>query len=53
VKANNVRQGLFEREQFEAVRNHPPDYLKGAATFSYITGWRGKSEVFSLTWKQS
>ena len=49
---NNVRQGFFERDQFEAVRRHLPEYLRPALTFCYITGWRTRSEVFPLTWAQ-
>ena len=49
---NNVRQGFFERPDFESVRHHlPPDYLKPFVTFSYITGWR-KSEIRNLEWTQ-
>src|SRR5262245_46261386 len=51
LKENNVRTGFFEREQFEAIRKHLPEYLKGPATFSYLTGWR-KNEVLGLQWAQ-
>ena len=49
---HNVRQGFFEREQFEAVRRHLPAYLKPVVTFAYITGWRTKSEILPLQWRQ-
>jgi integrase len=48
----NAREGFFEREQFEAVCRHLPDPLRPLATFAYITGWRTKSEVLSLQWRQ-
>jgi integrase len=48
---NNVRQGFFEREQFEAVQRHLPEEIRPAATFAYITGWR-RSEIIGLTWRQ-
>jgi len=48
---NNVRQGFFERPDFESVRLHLRDYLKPFVTFSYVTGWR-KGEVSNLEWTQ-
>ena len=48
---DNVRQGFFERDQFEAVRRHLREYLRPFVTFSYITGWR-KSENRNLQWPQ-
>jgi len=48
---DNVRQGFFERDQFEAVRRHLREYLRPFVTFSYITGWR-KSEIKNLQWPQ-
>jgi integrase len=51
LEENNVRQGFFEREQFEAVRRHLPAEIQPVVTFGYITGWR-LSEVLGLTWKQ-
>ncbi len=47
----NTRQGFFEYEEFLAVRNSLPEYLKGFVTFLYKTGWR-LNEVTSLTWQQ-
>ena len=52
LKENNTRRGFFEREQFEAVRRHLPMYAQPAATFAYITGWRLKSEILPLQWRQ-
>lgn len=49
---HNVRQGFFERDQFEAVRRHLPAYLKPAVTVAYITGWRIRSEILPLQWRQ-
>ena len=50
LKENNVRKGFFEREDFVAVRNALPEYLKPVVTFAYNTGWR-RSEVLNLTWR--
>ncbi len=51
-REHNVRTGFFERDQFEAVRRHIPEYLRGVVTFAYITGWRIQSEVLPLQWPQ-
>jgi integrase len=48
---NNARAGFFERDQFEAVRQHLPEAIRPVAGFAYITGWR-VSEILSLTWSQ-
>jgi integrase len=48
----NARRGFFEREQFESVRAHLPAYAQPPATFAYITGWRLKSEILTLQWRQ-
>jgi integrase len=52
LRENNVRKGFFEREQFEAVRRHLPEYARPIVTFAYYTGWRIDSEVLPLEWRQ-
>lgn len=52
LQLHNVRQGFFERDQFEAVRDALPEALRGIVTFCYLTGWRVRSEVLSLRWAQ-
>jgi integrase len=49
---DNVRQGFFEREEFEDVRAQLPEALRGVVTFAYLTGWRVPSEVLPLQWAQ-
>lgn len=49
LRENNVRKGFFEHGDFETLRGHLPEYLKGYVTFAYKTGWR-KDEISSLTW---
>ena len=49
---HNVRQGFFEHEQFERVRQHLPAHLRGIVAFAYITGWRTPSEILPLEWRQ-
>lgn len=51
IQVSNVRTGFFEREDFEAVRQHLPDALKPVVTFAYLTGWRTRSEILPLQWK--
>jgi len=45
----NVRQGFFEREEFEAVLKHLPEHLQDLARFAYATGWR-RGEIVALKW---
>ncbi len=49
---DNVRSGWFEEEHFEAVRRFLPDYVQGVVAFAYLTGWRTRSEILPLTWRQ-
>jgi len=49
LKESNTRTGFFEHDQFTALRDALPDYIKPVLTFAYYTGWR-KSEIFNLTW---
>src|SRR5205085_6395588 len=52
LKENNVRTGFFEREQFESVLAHLPAEIQPVIEFAYITGWRIRSEVLPLEWRQ-
>jgi integrase len=52
LEENNVRQGFFERDQFELVRSLLPKDLQAVVTFAYITGWRTNSEILPLQWRQ-
>lgn len=49
LRENNIRQGFFEQEQFDAVLAHLPKEFQAPLRFAYITGWRLKSEVLKLT----
>jgi integrase len=52
LQEHNVRTGFFEDHQYEAVRAHLPAYAHPVVTFAYITGWRVRSEVLTLQWRQ-
>ena len=52
LKENNVRKGFFERDEFERVRSHLSSPLQPVVHFAYITGWRIRSEVLMLQWRQ-
>ncbi|MFH2093849.1 MAG: site-specific integrase [Pseudomonadota bacterium] len=49
LKENNVRKGFFEHNQFIALRDALPAYLKSFVTFGYKVGWRD-NEISTLTW---
>jgi integrase len=49
LKESNIRTGFFEHEQYLAIKNALPDYMRPIITFGYHTGWR-KSEVLKLEW---
>jgi len=49
---DNVRQGFFEQDEFEDVRKHLPEHLRGVVTLAYYCGWRVQSEILPLTWSQ-
>jgi integrase len=51
LRENNARKGFFEHDEFLALRDALPPYLKGVVTFAYKVGWR-RSEITGLTWKQ-
>ena len=51
LKENNVRTGFFEYNEFLALRDKCPEYLKGFITFAHSSGWRF-TEITGLTWKQ-
>ncbi len=46
---NNVRQGFFERDEFEAVVSELPEYLQDFSRFAHLCAWR-KGQIAKLTW---
>jgi len=49
LEENNVRKGFFEHDEFLALRDALPEYLKGFVTFGYKSGWR-VNEIKTLKW---
>lgn len=49
LEENNVRTGFFEYDEFLALRDALPKYLKGVVTFAYKSGWR-VAEITGLKW---
>lgn len=45
----NVRQGFFEKAEFEAVVSQLPEYLQDFTRFAFVTAWR-RGQIASLTW---
>jgi len=45
------RVGFFEPDAFAAVVKRLPDYLRSPMTFAYLTGWRCRSEILPLPWR--
>ena len=51
LKEAAPRAGFFEQADFDAVLPHLPEYLQPPMTFAYCTGWRCRSEVLKLPWR--
>jgi integrase len=52
LKENNVRKGFFTRSEMEAVCQFLSPPLNAVVRFAFITGWRIRSEVLTLQWRQ-
>jgi integrase len=51
LREQNVRGGFFDRSQMEAVRAHLPAHLRPIITLAFLSGWRIKSEILRLEWR--
>jgi integrase len=47
LREDNRRKGFFEVDQYRAMLESLPDYLKPVVQTAYITGWRIKSEILT------
>ena len=52
LREDNARRGFFEPDAFEALLPHLPAAVQPIIRFAYITGWRIRSEVLPLEWRQ-
>jgi len=52
IRVSNTRRGFFEEEQFRSVLKHLPKEIQPIVTFAYYTGWRIRSEVLPMQWRQ-
>jgi integrase len=52
LREQNARKGFFERAAFEAVRDALPVPFRPLLAVAYITGWRVKSELLPMEWRQ-
>ena len=52
LEERNTRDGFFEQHQLASVLAHLPAPLRPVIVFAFITGWRIRSEVLSLEWRQ-
>lgn len=50
LKPAPARRGFFEPAAFASVRAHLPNHHQPWATVDYYTGWRVKSDLWSLEW---
>ncbi len=46
-----IREGFYERAEFELILQHLPEDLRDFARWGYLTGWR-KGEISSLRWNE-
>ena len=52
LQEHNVRTGFFEQAEYEAVLAELPEFIRPVVTFAYLTGWRIRSEILPLEWRQ-
>jgi integrase len=52
IAVHNARKGFFEERDFRALLANLDSEIQGAVEFAYLTGWRIRSEVFTLQWPQ-
>lgn len=50
---NNRREDFFEADEYQAVLDNLPEYLRPVIQTAYITGWRINSEILTLEKRQA
>jgi integrase len=50
LRLDNIRKGFFEESEFRKLLENLDEDLRPVMQFSYLTGWRIKSEILSLKW---
>lgn len=50
LSLDNARQGFVGDSEFEGLASQLSGSIQGAVRFAFLTGWRLRSEVLSLTW---
>lgn len=51
LHVDNARKGFFERDQYDAMLRHLPEFLRPVAAVAYISGWRTRSELLTRQWR--
>jgi integrase len=52
IRVSNTRTGFFEEPEFRALLENLNPWVIPPIEFAYLTGWRLRSEVLTLQWKQ-
>jgi integrase len=51
LSEDNVRKGFFEYNEYKALYDALPDYLRPVLAFGYFLGWRAM-EILNLKWSR-
>jgi integrase len=51
LREGSPRQGFFEHEEYQAVRDRLPSPFQDVLDFAYFSGWR-KHEILDLVWDE-
>ena len=46
-----MRKGFFEEHQYKGVLTNLPEEIRPVVEMAYLTGWRIRSEILPLQWK--
>jgi integrase len=51
LRENNTRTGFLEADQIAAICAALPEHVRPVVKFAYATGWRTRSEILPLEWR--